>query len=735
MFTPAVSPHDPNLILINCDMSGAYRTADGGKSWKMFAWDQLTGCPFCAPVFHPADPDIVFAPFSYSAELRISKDAGQTWTPIGEGLPGDLRAIAISARVPSLMIAAGKHGVFRSTDNGNHWTRLTQTFIEHDAAHIIFDRGDPRNTKPALFIASRKIIQRSDDDGNTWTLVTPPNVGTIVSLTSAFDRQANRLTLYCWVYPRESPTRAAPDAVISTVVMRSEDLGKTWREASTLEIQPGWMDAGYHFLLACDADANRLYAVHPCHVLEGNVKRSDDRGNSWRNVTFADKTDSRFNLPVNYCTAYFLPKSMLGWATTNAFIDPQNADRVSYSNYCHQHLTSDGGKSWRGLDIEAAPGHPPMGDHRLLPQFEWRGNGLSVTTTWNYYVDPFDQNRHTIAYTDLGMTQSTNRGKTWVWRRETGANTYQLAFDPDVKGRIWAAFSNTHDIPNNNIVLGGHWHGRGNGCVGYSEDHGQTWIGKNSGLPGGDDAGRAYDWSIPTMTDFPVTSVILDPRSPRGRRVLYTSLFEDGVYRSDDGGARWQKKSSGLAAPGVNMRACRLLLHPDGSLFCIVTGCLVDGKLTRAGVGLFRSNNSGDSWTSLTDPLDIHWACDFDVDPRDSNVIYLGVCDDTLAAREDGGLFKTVDGGKSWRRIARKSSRHFGATIDPKNPDHVYMTLNYNDGKAHALWFSRDAGESWAPVKDFPFCSAQRVAFDPFDDAVIYVTTYGASAWRGPRQK
>ena len=54
---------------------------------------------------------------------------------------------------------------------------------------------------------------------------------------------------------------------------------------------------------------------------------------------------------------------------------------------------------------------------------------------------------------------------------------------------------------------------------------------------------------------------------------------------------------------------------------------------------------------------------DYDVDPRDSRVICLGATD---ANDEEGGLYKTTDGGVSWTRIARKNSECFGATIHPR---------------------------------------------------------------------
>ena len=53
MFTPAISPADPRLILLNCDMSGGYRSTDGGKNWEMIHYRQLRARRACSPVWHP----------------------------------------------------------------------------------------------------------------------------------------------------------------------------------------------------------------------------------------------------------------------------------------------------------------------------------------------------------------------------------------------------------------------------------------------------------------------------------------------------------------------------------------------------------------------------------------------------------------------------------------------------------------------------------------------------------
>src|SRR4030043_1880934 len=80
MYSPASSPHDPDLMFVSCDMGGLYRSEDGGNPWRMVDQKQITGAIRCKPVFHPTDPVIVY---TYSSgKLQISSDRGQTWSTL-----------------------------------------------------------------------------------------------------------------------------------------------------------------------------------------------------------------------------------------------------------------------------------------------------------------------------------------------------------------------------------------------------------------------------------------------------------------------------------------------------------------------------------------------------------------------------------------------------------------------------------------------------------------------------
>src|SRR5438270_8370744 len=121
MFTPAIFPVDPKLILLNCDMSGAYRSTDGGESWELIHHRQLTSSTRVRPVWHPADRNVAFAGGGGNGPLKVTRDQGRTWNAISGG-PTAITAIGIDPDQPSLMLVGTRRGLSRSTDGGKTWS-------------------------------------------------------------------------------------------------------------------------------------------------------------------------------------------------------------------------------------------------------------------------------------------------------------------------------------------------------------------------------------------------------------------------------------------------------------------------------------------------------------------------------------------------------------------------------------------------------------------------------------
>jgi hypothetical protein len=143
--------------------------------------------------------------------------------------------------------------------------------------------------------------------------------------------------------------------------------------------------------------------------------------------------------------------------------------------------------------------------------------------------------------------------------------------------------------------------------------------------------------------------------------------------------------------------------------------------------------NGGDSWTNITAALNLKWPTYFTFHPQNHDIIYLSAA--TAPGAAQGGLYKTTNGGSTWRRIlsdadfAKKSSPSYvqamGVQLHPDNPDFIYHA------SSHGVWLSTNAGNDWAWFNGIPFKSAQNVAFDPKDPEIMYVNTFGGGVWRG----
>ncbi len=701
MFAPAISPIDPRMMMLNCDMSGTYLTSDGGEHWTMIHQAQLRASTRCRPAFHPTDSRIIFAAQAGQG-MKVSHDGGVHWQPV-TGTPNDLRGeIAIDPGCPNRMMAGDSRSVVLATDGGKSWRHCRAPHGQAVGFH--FDQTSAIDRR-VCFAATSEGIWRSDDGGDSWTEKTSGLPWKeIRSFCGGSRARDGRIVLYCTVPSKVESGQFAGG------VFRSTDRGETWQSAMgrgiNMDTSPAdqWAQgpiAQYLWVLTTNVDPDIVYALHtntgvypPHHTA---TFRSDDAGTTWRATFFPDPRFEVCNVEPDYVTRadgqfYQGPALGAGIAAT----DPDHLIQVNE----RVHITVDGGKTWK------------CGNGR--PARAAACNGLVITSTWNYYIDPFEHSRHYIAYTDLGMARSLDSGRTWMWWDRKGRppwqNTcYELAFDPKVPGKIWGAFSDVHDIPNGNIIYGGHRDNLPGGiCV--STDFGATWKPCSKGLP-----------------MAAAVSVVLDPRSPMRFRTLYASLFNHGVYKSTDGGTTWQRASTGLGSSS-DLRACRLQLHGDGSLFVLVTAKLdADRQFAKEGPGLYRSSDGASHWRLVNASCPLFWPKDFLVEPRDSRTIYVGAAD---ARAGQAGLWRTRDGGATWRRLAQIGSEHFGAYLHPAHKGWVYMTLTEGAPGA-GLWLSKDDGQTWKPMS-LPFANAQRVSFDPAHADIIYVTTFGGSVWKGP---
>ena len=712
MFTPAISGVDADLMMINCDMSGAYISENGGRDWRMINCNELRANTRVKPGMHPRDASIIYA--ARGNRLYVSRDRGRTFDQVGSMQGVFHGSIAICPDRPGLMLTGAREGgIWVSSDTGKTWTPA-----RGPQGQVVGFHFDPSGTGQTLFAATESGIWRSEDLGVTWTERTN---GLPWTKIQGFDggSRAGLVVLYCTIQSRSQ------DGTFRGGIYRSRDRGESWEWAMGTGTnrdthRTGEWAAGdiaqYRQVLCSDADPMTVYVTntstgfHPPHT--DTVYRSTDGGQTWYLTYFEDPRFEQYNVAPNYVTASTGQCYKGGGVPFGVAICETDPARLILTRGQTQ-ITHDGGDSWFNGHTYPPEGVSPG------PGSPWVCNGLVVTTTWHYYRDPHDPARHYIAYTDIGLARSLDRGESWIWwEKDKWApwrNTcYEMAFDPTVPGKIWGAFSNVHDIPNDNIISERHGHsGPGGVCI--SRDWGESWQSETEGLP-----------------QKPVTSIAVDPASPVGERTLYAGVFGAGVYKSTDDGGTWSLKARGLGHR-QNMRVSRVFLHEDGTLFAAICARRParGQRLMAEGVGLYRSTDGGDSWVQINASRPLLYIKDFSVHPGDSRHILLGACD-SRAGGEEGGLYRTRDGGLSWDRIGRQGSQTFGGCFHPEYEGWIYMSLT-ESAPGPGLWLSRDDGKTWEPFGDLPFANAQRVEIAPSDDAAaLYLTTFGGSVWRGP---
>ena len=212
----------------------------------------------------------------------------------------------------------------------------------------------------------------------------------------------------------------------------------------------------------------------------------------------------------------------------------------------------------------------------------------------------------------------------------------------------------------------------------------------------------------PVFDDQPSYSIgdlALDPANPEvvwagtgenvsGRHVAWGS----GLYRSRDGGGSWQQV--GLAD---SEHIGKILIHPDDGNTVLVAA---EGPLWSAGGerGVYRTRDGGASWQQVL-ALDEHTGVtDLEFAPGNPDVVYAAAFQRRrhiwgyMAGGPSSGIFKSTDGGESWREVTRGlpsgDMGKIGLAVTPADPDIVYATIEAGD-EERGFYRSTDQGESW----------------------------------------
>jgi len=268
--------------------------------------------------------------------------------------------------------------------------------------------------------------------------------------------------------------------------------------------------------------------------------------------------------------------------------------------------------------------------------------------------------------------------------------------------------------------------GRTRAVAGVPDQPNVFYIGQvDGGVWKSTDYGRTWN---PIFDSEDTQSVGAIAVAPSDSNIVYVASGEglhrpdlsvgDGIYRSSDAGKTWTRpggKDGGLR-DGQQIPAIAVDPTDPNRLFAAVLGHPYGPNEER---GIFRSQDGGKTWEKVLYKGDRIGGSDVVLDPKNPRIVYASLWEETLGPWEDansyagtnGGLFKSVDGGSTWKQLTKglpDGLVQINVAIAASNPQRIYATLatktaaGYTNPQGLYVYRSDDGGESWVKITDDP---------------------------------
>jgi photosystem II stability/assembly factor-like uncharacterized protein len=667
----AVRPDDPDVILAATASGGAWKTENGGTTWRP-VFHEEGSVSLGAIALDPSDPDVVWVGTGEQNSVRSSSfgdgvyrsdDGGESWRHMGLSKSRHIGRILVHPNDPDVVFVAAmgslwgpnpERGLYKSTDGGSHWTKVLGPSEFTGVVEVVMDPRNPDILFAATFQRERRQwsmlgggpesgLFRSMDGGESWSRVeggfATGDLGRI-GIT------------YC---PGSPETLYASAVGMDGGIFRSTDGGVSWEKRNG-SIQSHW----YYGELVCDpADPDRLYVpMTPLHV-------SDDGGSTFRDLV-------RTAVHVDHHTLW---------------VNPKEPAHLLVGNDGGIYISRDGGESWLwqsnlpvmqlyavSVDMQDPFYHVYGGTQ---DNGSWGGpigtrfgGGVSFED-WTYtaggdgffsQVDPTDSD---IIYAEsqYGVLsrldrRTGERRRIQPWQpQEDGAPSYRwnwsapVAISPHDPGTLYLAA---------NVVF-------------RSRDRGDSWdvispdltrqISRDSlPLQGRIQPPDAVDLHASTALYGNISTLSVSPVRPG----LVAVGTDDGLVQvTTDDGSTW-KETDGFPGVPKMMKVGMVAWSSaaEGTLFAVFDG----HKDNIFQPFVVRSDDFGDSWSNVTGDLPAFGPTrSVAVHPRNGNLIFVGT---------EFGVFASILGGEEWVRLGEglPTVAVHGIVVHPRDNDLVLGT-------------------------------------------------------------
>jgi len=672
-------PGDANVVYVASASGGLWKTTNGGITWKPIFERQGT-LSLGDIALAPSNPDVVWVgtgesnvrnSVSFGDGVYKSTDGGKTWQHMGLKDTEHISAIVINPQNPDIVyIGALGHafgpneerGVFMTTDGGKTWAKTLYIDNQHGVADLEIDPTNPNILYAGMWSFERKpwTHRSGGEKGGVYKSIDGGR--TWNKLTNGLPKMMGRIGV------RVAPSN--PNVVYVIVeakegtLYRSDDRGETFRNVSknTDIVSRGF----YYTRVRVDpTNENHIFAV------ASTLYTSVDGGRTFRSITGRTHIDYHA-----------------------LWLDPKNPKRMWHGQDGGIAVTYDGGESWEAVyNIPLGQFYQVHADNRL-PFYNVMG-GLQDNGSW---TGPSRSREPAGIMNDDWRMVSFGDG---FYVINNPNNPDQYLSESQGANMVWT------DMTTREQQLVNPW-GRGSG--------------------GGPAAGQKYrfNWNSPIVF------------SPHEKTAVY--LAGNVVFRSPDFGKTWQQISPDLTTndpeklkdAGGPIAIENSTAEYHSTIISIAESPVQKGQIwvgTDDG-NLQLTTDGGKNWANLIKNVNGLGANSpvSHVEPSRTNASTAFVAFDRHMFDDfKPYVFKTTDTGKSWTNISGNLPAKAYVQVvreDPKNTNLLYA------GTELGLFASYNGGKEWFPLnlKNLPNVAVHDILIHPRENDLI-LATHGRSIW------
>ena len=692
---------------------------------------------------HPTDPQTIYIFFDGGATnlpmgIARSTDGGETWHDFARGFADNLYRLG-NARYGNTVLSTiqpdGTYLPIGDNDNNNYGDYVDMVIIDDKLVAMgneglyVFDRdGEVIEQYPVknrfgqfavsgngltVYITSENgfEIQKSVDFGATWTKVVGGN--TLAEESDFYERLMLQNGAPANNVRHQHYFRALQVAGNSIYVSFNSDRGNT-------------------------ASWDRNYLDWVQNVNTAGVAVSHDAGETW-----LWSFESTYFMRKDYITSGSVAEMNNAIRTTFAIaVNKGNPNQAIITNHYSAFQTLDGGLTWKSLESNTVKEE----DGRTF----YTTRGVEPAGQHAFAVDPSNANHQYSGWTDIGLWETFDGGKSWAKVTLSAdfrsTNAWGVTFNPNNPDIILASNVNSNKYKGDggeylpetvlDVIYGEPSVASIRGRIMRSADGGKTWAEATI-----NDVGGFPDTYLKILP----TAIVFDPVN---ESTAYFSSNGIGVFRSTDSGATWSIMNDGLemqeSAGRYGIGAHELTLGTDQKTLFVHTGRTASADFKRFGDTYYLDlTTNSTTWTKLNRPNDTKsnyydegtWI--FSIDRAPDGVLYAGTSvrkqvndagtDKYLIDGECGGAYVSTDMGVTWRQIYNEIQSVYAVKIDARNPDNLYISAMGNilmstKGENTTL-------DDWIEIATIPHRLPWKIYEDPNNKNRIMASTNCGGTW------